>query len=145
MDRTPALLLVLAAGAVIAFQSPTNRALGSHIGNLRAALVNFAVGGIVLLVIVMVFAGGLSGIASDPVRWHYLGGLFGVLFVTTAIVTLAPLGITMQTVAVIAAQLTAAVVIDYFGLLGLERRPLGVEHLIGIALLGAGVVVLARA
>ncbi len=77
MERNQALLLAIVAGGVIGCQAPINRALGSHVGNMQAALVNFLVGGTVVLVIVM-FNGGLSGIASDPVRWHYMGGLFGV-------------------------------------------------------------------
>jgi transporter family-2 protein len=145
MDRSLALVLAALAGAVVAAQSPTNAALGRNVGDLRAALVNFAVGGVVLLAIVVVVNGGVGGIASDPVRWHYLGGLAGALFVTTAIVTVAPLGVTLQTAAIIAGQLTASLVIDNRGWLGLEARPITPEHLIGIALLATGVVVISRA
>jgi bacterial/archaeal transporter family-2 protein len=145
MDRTLALLVATVAGAVIAAQAPTNGALGREIGGIRAALVNFAVGGVVLLVIVLVSQGDLSGITSDPHRWHYLGGLAGAMFVTAAIVTIAPLGATTQTAAIITGQLSASVVIDRFGLLGVEPRPIGLMHLIGIALLAAGVAVIARA
>jgi bacterial/archaeal transporter family-2 protein len=145
MDRTLALVVATVAGAIIAAQAPTNGALGREIGGVRAALVNFTVGGIVLLVIVLVHEGGLSGMASDPHRWHYLGGLAGAMFVTAAIVTIAPLGATLQSAAIITGQLSASVVIDRFGLLGLESRPIGLVHLVGIALLAAGVVVLARA
>jgi len=67
------------------------------------------------------------------------------LFVITAIVTLVPLGVTLQTLTVITAQLTIAVVIDQFGLFGVDRRPLTFEHLIGICLALAGVFVFARA
>jgi bacterial/archaeal transporter family-2 protein len=144
MERNQALLLAIVAGGVIGCQAPINRALGSHVGNMQAALVNFLVGGTVVLVIVM-FNGGLSGIASDPVRWHYLGGLAGALFVITAIVTLVPLGVTLQTLTVITAQLTIAVVIDQFGLFGVDKRPLTLEHLAGICLALAGVFVFARA
>ena len=78
MERNQALLLAIVAGGVIGCQAPINRALGGHVGNMQAALVNFLVGGTVVLVVVM-FNGGVSGIASDPVRWHYLGGLAGAL------------------------------------------------------------------
>jgi transporter family-2 protein len=145
IDRTLALLTATVAGAIIAAQAPTNGALGREIGSIRAALVNFAVGGVVLLVIVLVSQGGLAGIAADPHRWHYLGGLAGALFVTAAILTIAPLGATVQTAAIITGQLTASVIVDRFGLLGVDARPVGPTHLVGIALLATGVAVLARA
>src|SRR5436305_5387463 len=104
MDRTLALLLATLAGAVIASQAPTNAALGREIGSLRAALVNFAVGGAALLVVVLVIGGGLGGVLSDATRWHYLGGLAGAMFVSVAIVTLLPLGATLQTSAIICGQ-----------------------------------------
>jgi len=141
MERHQALLLAIVAGGVIGCQAPINRALGGNIGNMQAALVNFLVGGSVVLVIVM-FNGGLSGIASDPVRWHYLGGLAGALFVITAIVTLVPLGVTLQTLTVITAQLTIAVVIDQFGLFGMVRRPVDTMRLAGLVVVAAGIAIM---
>jgi len=51
----------------------------------------------------------------------------------------------VQTAAIITGQLTASVIIDRFGLLGVDARPVGPAHLVGIALLATGVAVLARA
>src|SRR3954451_9321347 len=78
MDRIIALTAATLAGAVIATQAPTNGALGRSIGDLRAVVVNFAVGGIAIAVIALLVGGGrggLGGLGGDPVRWHYLGGL----------------------------------------------------------------------
>jgi bacterial/archaeal transporter family-2 protein len=145
MDRIVALLAATLAGAVVATQAPTNTALGRSIGDLRAVVVNFAVGGVVIAVVALVIGGGLGGMGGDPVRWHYLGGLAGAAFVTTAVFTLRPLGVTLQTAAIIAGQLTAAAVIDNYGMLGVPTRPLGAAQAGGIALLAAGIAVLARA
>jgi transporter family-2 protein len=67
------------------------------------------------------------------------------MFVTAAILTIRPLGATLQTTAIIGGQISASVVIDRFGLLGLDARPIGMMHLVGIGLLAAGVTVIARA
>jgi bacterial/archaeal transporter family-2 protein len=144
MDRIIALTAATLAGAVIATQAPTNGALGRSIGDLRAVVVNFAVGGIAIAVVALLVGGGLGGLGGDPVRWHYLGGLAGAGFVTVAVLTIRPLGVTLQTAAIIAGQLTMAAVVDHYGLLGVQVRPLTAAHAGGLGLLAAGVAILAK-
>ena len=145
MDRIFALVAATLAGAVIATQSPTNAALGRSIGDLRAVVVNFLVGGLAVAAVALVIGGGLGGLSGDPVRWHYLGGLAGAGFVTVAVFTVRPLGVTRQTAAIIVGQLSMAAVVDHYGLLGVQVRPLTAAHAGGIGLLAAGVAILARA
>jgi bacterial/archaeal transporter family-2 protein len=144
MDRIFALVAATLAGAVIATQAPTNAALGRTIGELRAVVVNFLVGGVVIALIALVIGGGLGGLGGDPARWHYLGGLAGAVFVTVAVVTVRPLGVTLQTAAIIVGQLTTAAIVDHYGLLGVQVRPLTAAHAGGLGLLAAGVAVLAK-
>ena len=144
MDRIFALVAATLAGAVVATQSPTNAALGRTIGDLRAVVANFLVGGIAIAVVALVIGGGLGGLSGDPVRWHYLGGLAGAGFVTVAVLTVRPLGVTLQTAAIIAGQLAMAAVVDHYGLLGVEVRPLTAAHAGGLGLLAAGVAVIAK-
>ncbi len=144
MDRIIALTAATLAGAVIATQAPTNAALGRSIGDLRAVVMNFAVGGIAIAVVALLVGGGLGGLGGDPVRWHYLGGLAGAGFVTVAVLTIRPLGVTLQTAAIIAGQLTMAAVVDHYGLLGVQVRPLTAAHAGGLGLLAAGVAILAK-
>jgi bacterial/archaeal transporter family-2 protein len=144
MDRIIALTAATLAGAVIATQAPTNAALGRSLGDLRAVVVNFAVGGIAIAAVALLVGGGIGGLGGDPVRWHYLGGLAGAGFVTVAVLTIRPLGVTLQTAAIIAGQLTMAAVVDHYGLLGVQVRPLTAAHAGGLGLLAAGVAVIAK-
>jgi transporter family-2 protein len=144
MDRIIALTAATLAGAVIATQAPTNAALARSIGDLRSVVVNFAVGGVVVAVIALAVGGGLGGLGGDPVRWHYVGGLAGAGFVTVAVLTIRPLGVTLQTAAIILGQLTMAAIVDHYGLLGVQVRPLTAAHAGGLGLLAAGVAVLLR-
>jgi transporter family-2 protein len=144
MDRIIAVVAATLAGAVIATQAPTNAALGRSIGELRAVVVNFAVGGLAIGVVALLVGGGLGGLTGDPVRWHYLGGFAGAAFVTVAVLTIRPLGVTLQTAAIIVGQLTMAAVVDHYGLLGVQVRPLTAAHAGGLGLLAAGVAVLAK-
>src|SRR5690348_15513026 len=125
MDRSVAVLLTAVVGGGVALQAPINSYLGKHVGTFQAAFVSFLVGTIALLVIASLAKGGLGGLrhAGEP-QWYYLtGGLFGVAFVTTVLVTVRTLGAGGVTAATIAGQLTVAVVIDQLGILHVAQKP----------------------
>jgi bacterial/archaeal transporter family-2 protein len=54
------------------------------------------------------------------------------------------LGASGLTAVVIAGQLAISVAIDRFGLLGVERQAVGVQRVVGLLLLAAGVVLVVR-
>ena len=60
MDRTLAVLITAGVGGALAMQAPINGQLGLSIGKLQAALVSFVVGTTLLMLIVFLFAGGMS-------------------------------------------------------------------------------------
>jgi transporter family-2 protein len=139
MDRGLAVLLTAAVGGLIALQPPINAGLGRATGNLPAALVSFAVGTLLLVLIVTLIgqAGGLS--STFDVRWYYLlGGVLGAAYVTMALIAVSSIGAGGVAAATITGQLTAAVVIDRLGILGLEETPLSAARVAGVVLLLAG-------
>jgi bacterial/archaeal transporter family-2 protein len=145
MGRGLAVLLTAVAGGLIALQAPINAGLGKETGNLAAALVSFLVGTAALALIVA-FAGQAGGLGSAfDVRWYYLlGGLLGAIYVANALVAVSTIGAGGVAAATIFGQLTASVVIDRLGILGLEQVPLSPERVIGVALLLAGTVLIVR-
>ncbi len=147
MDRPLALLVVTIGAIVISAQTPANVALGHQIGgSLRASFVQFAVGTTVMAAVVAVAGGGFGGLTVDHTWWHYLGGVAAVLFVTAAIFTLKPLGLTVQFTGIVTGQVIGALTIDHLGLLGVERRPITLWPVVGlgIMLVGLAVVVVTR-
>jgi bacterial/archaeal transporter family-2 protein len=145
MTRGVAVLLTAGAGGLIALQAPINAGLGKETGNLAAALVSFLVGTAALALIVA-FAGQGGGLGSAfDVRWYYLvGGLLGAIYVANALVAVSHIGAGGVAAATIFGQLTASVIIDRLGILGLEQVPLSPERVIGVALLLAGTVLVVR-
>jgi transporter family-2 protein len=118
--------------------------LGRSIGTFQAAFMSFAVGTLALAVIV-VFAGGYGQINLGGVPWYYLtGGLMGVIFVSTLLVTVRTLGATGILAAGLVGQLSASVVIDRFGLLGVERASITAARMAGIVLVAAGAWLVVR-
>jgi transporter family-2 protein len=142
MDRPVALLIVTAGAIVISAQTPANVALGHQIGgSLRASFVQFAIGTTVMAAVVAIAGGGFGGLTVDRTWWHYLGGVAAVVFVTAAIFTLKPLGLTVQFTGIVTGQVAGALAIDHFGLLGVERRPISLWPIVGLAIMIVGLTV----
>ena len=146
MDRGLAVVLTAAVGGLIALQAPINSHLGKAMGTTQAAFVSFAIGTVLLFVIAMIAGGGLGDLgAVRHIEWYYLlGGVLGAAYVTTALVTVRSLGAGGVTAATIAGQLTASVIVDQLGILGVNRHPLTAVRVFGIALLAAGVYLVVR-
>jgi transporter family-2 protein len=145
MDRGLAVLLTALVGGLIALQPPINAGLGRATGNLPAALVSFAVGTLLLALIVALTgkAGGLS--STFDVRWYYLiGGMLGAAYVTVALIAVSSIGAGGVAAATITGQLATAVIIDRLGILGLEETSLSATRIAGVVLLLAGTYLVVR-
>ena len=146
MSRALAVVLVAVAGLLVGMQPPVNARLGRSIGSVQAATFSFLVGTVALSLVALIFYNGLGSFASvgKAPWWALVGGLLGAVYVTVAILTVRTLGVSGLTAIVIAGQLTAAVLIDRFGLLGIARHPIGAGRILGLILLVAGALLVVR-
>ena len=146
MDRGAAVVLTAFVGGLIALQAPINSMLGKAVGSFQAAFVSFAIGTVLLAVIAAFAKGGFGSIgeAKTPSWYYRAGGILGAAYVTTVLVTVRELGAGPVVAATIAGQLTASVVLDQFGLLGLPKDPITVGKIVGVVLLAAGVYLVVR-
>jgi bacterial/archaeal transporter family-2 protein len=145
MDRGVAVLLTAAVGGLIALQPAVNAGLGKATGNVPAALISFLVGTILLAAIV-VLSGQAGNLRSTfDVSWVYLtGGILGAAYVTAALITVSEIGAGGVAAATITGQLTASIVIDRLGVLGLEEVPITWDRIVGIVLLLGGTYLVVR-
>jgi len=145
MDKGTAVILTAGAGGLIALQAPINAGLAKATGDLPAATISFLVGTAALLLLVLI-SGKASGVTKiGDVRWFYLlGGLLGAVYVANALVAVGSIGAGGVAAATIAGQLTASVVADRLGILGLQQVALSPQRMVGVALLLAGTVLVVR-
>jgi transporter family-2 protein len=145
VDRGLAVVLTAAVGGLIALQAPINSMLGKAVGTWQAATVSFAIGTVVLVLIASV-AGGFGSLGeARHLPWYYLsGGVLGAAYVTSVLVTVRTLGAGGVVAATIAGQLTAAVVVDQLGILGVAKHPITAARTVGVLLLAAGTFLVVR-
>jgi transporter family-2 protein len=150
MESVLLVLLALATGLCTPVQSAANSKL-AKVGTgtpVLAAAVNTAVGTLNLLVIagVLHLAGWLplqpqGGLARVP-WWGWCGGLLGSLYVLSLVFLFPRLGAGVSIGLVVCAQLVASLVLDQFGWLGLEKRPVDWSRLGGVVLIAGGAILL---
>jgi len=135
-----AAVLTLAAGVSGAVQLAVMGRFGERIGTVPALAfancVSAAIGLAVLLAVRRSLAG--FGDAAPQPPWLWVGGLAGAFIVFTVTFVAPRLGAFTTTGLFLAAQLAMAVVIDRFGLFGLNRIGVTWPRVLGIALLASG-------
>jgi bacterial/archaeal transporter family-2 protein len=140
VDRNLALVVAVSIGAAVAAQAPLNSRLAHHVGGLPATTVALGVSFAALVVLTTATGklGGLEHLGEAPKWAVFCGGLVGALYVGSIVWTVRALGAAGLTAATIAGQLGAAMLIDHFGWLGVDRSPITAAKLAGIVLLAAG-------
>jgi transporter family-2 protein len=142
-----AYLLGLSAGFGLTLQVGMNSQLRRSLGSAYpAALVSFLVGTAALVVMMLVTRTPLpsrDALASIP-PWAWFGGILGAFYVAMSTIVAVELGASSLLALVIAGQLAMALVLDHFGWLGLPQNPVTLTRMLGVALLGVAVWLIAR-
>lgn len=135
-------ILTVFAGAAMALQAPINAALSKATGVLESSCISFSVGTLALLLLVFFFGDGNIW-AMKTVPWYLLtGGLCGVAVVTCSVYAIPKLGSLLVIAALVAGQMAAGLLIDYYGLLGLAVQPITISRLGGMALILSGLALI---
>jgi bacterial/archaeal transporter family-2 protein len=135
------LVLAIAAGGALPIQVGVNARLADFVGGpIRASVISFAVGTIVLVLVALAATRGLASTSrpDDVPWWGWLGGIGGAAYVASAVAAAPRLGALNLFAAVIFGQIVCSVLLDHYGVLYAEHR-LSPGRVVGVILLGAGV------
>jgi transporter family-2 protein len=145
--HTTAYLLTAFIGMALALQVGLNSLVRLHVGSAAgAALINFVVGTIALVVALLVTrapvpsAAQLAGIPT----WAWFAGIAGASYVAGSAVIGPMIGGAAFIALIVAGQMIGAMALDHFGALGFPERPVDALRLAGAVLVVLGVVLLAR-
>ena len=135
-----AVFLSVVAGVAGSVQVAVSGAFGRRIGVLEATAFGAIAAAVIVSSLVLVtrqgFGGVVAGFREPP--WLWLNGLMGAIVVTSITYTAPRIGTFATIGLLIAGQLAMGVVIDYFGLFGLNRIPLNWARVTGLVLLAGG-------
>ena len=107
---------------------------------LQSAVISFTVGTLALLLVIALIRPPMPDLErlNTAPGYLFLGGLFGALMVSSAIILIPRIGVTAFVGGIIVGQLLGATFLDHFGFFGLSPRPINTRSLCGILLLMVG-------
>jgi bacterial/archaeal transporter family-2 protein len=135
------ILFSIIAGVAMSLQGVFNTRLGEKIGSWESNV--FVQGtGLLVALIVLMFAGngGLKHI-KEANKLYLLGGVLGVIIIFTVMQGIKSLGPTCSIAIILIAQLTAAALIDAFGLFDSAQIKFGLTKIIGIVIMVTGIII----
>ena len=135
--------LALVAGLAGSIQVAVMGRFGERVGSFEALAANLIFSALVATAVLLVLRHSLAGF-GDALRspwWYWVGGGgMGVVVVLTITVVTPRIGAAATIGLLIAGQLAMGVVIDSYGLFGVEKVALGWPRILGVLLLAAGAV-----
>ena len=137
--------LAIIVGAILPFQGLLNAKLGTSIGGpIVAAFVSFLIGTILLGIYLVITRERivLAGAGALPV-WIWMGGLLGALYVAVVTLLIPRLGPAAMMCLVIFGQVTAALLLDRFGVLQSAPRTVDAVRIGGALLVLVGAFLVA--
>lgn len=135
-------LAAMLAGAAIAVQGVVNAGLAARTG-LGPALVTSTTLVLAFAVAFHFATGGTTITFPADAPWYlYVGGACGFAFILATAFVFPKLGAASSVALVVLGQGGTALLLDHYGLLGLDREPVSLSRIGAFALIVAGVVLL---
>ncbi len=135
--------ICVAIGLVLTWQAPVNAEAARRLGSpLSAALLSLSFSAVLILAALTVVGAAkpsLAEVASAP-WWAWCGGVIGAMFVLGGLLIVPRTGSILFVMSIVTGQMIGAVMIDRFGMWGMEAMPLSTTKLLAIGVVLAGVV-----
>lgn len=129
------------AGAAMSIQGVMNTRLGQKTGMFEANAFVQGTAFAISLVLALIFGKGdiKALFGTNPLYWF--GGAVGVAITVMVMLAMGASSPAVAVSVILVSQLAVAGAIDYFGLLGTDRVPFGINKFIGLAVIIAGIVI----
>ncbi len=146
MTKYVPLLVAAVSGIAMALQGTVNARLSQKTGIWEATFLVHLIGTITVGILLLFL--GLGALRFDRwlrIPWYlYLGGLLSVLIIYLVALSIPKVGVCNATTAIIVGQVSAAVIIDHFGLFGVQKLAWSYIQLLGVAFFAVGARLLMR-
>jgi len=135
-------LLALLAGTALSLESAFLGEMGEVVGELESSLYAFAMGAVIMALVVLLTGKGNLGYVLQAPKWQLTGGILGAAYLTLIIVSVPHIGVGLSMVAVIVGQLAISMLIEHFGWLGSRVVRLTREKVLAVACMIAALLLI---
>jgi len=125
-------ILALLAGAALSFEGAIYAELGKAVGQIETSFYNFFMGSIILGLLWLFLGKGKLSYTFEAPKWTLLGGVLGVVYLTSIVVSVPFVGVGITMVAVIIGQLVMSMFIEHFGWLGSKKKRINKEKIFAV-------------
>jgi transporter family-2 protein len=140
-------LLAIAAGVSFVMQQAVNAELRTTLSSAAwAGFVSYLGGTVCMLAIALAMreALPLNGVVLRGNWWAWTGGFFGAIYIAISILLVPRLGTATFVALLVAGQMLASLVFDYYGLFGVPQHSVDSSRVAGALLLIGGVILIRR-
>ncbi|MFY8033567.1 MAG: DMT family transporter [Flexibacteraceae bacterium] len=141
------LLITFIIGCTLPIQAGINAQLAKQIEHpLFSSIISVTVALIGLLAIYAVKVNDRFNLSAlkQVSPSLYIGGLIGSVYLYGIVLLIPKIGSLMAFTLIIAGQLVMAMIIDHYGLLGMEQQSITYKSIIGVALIGFGIYMIKK-
>lgn len=135
------IIFSIVAGIAMSIQGVFNTRLTDKIGIWETNAIVQGSALILTIIIMFIFGNGSFKELKTVNKLYLLGGVLGVIIIFTVITGISSLGATYSISIILIAQLTAAALIDAFGLFDSKKITFGLNEFIGVAIMIIGIIV----
>ena len=131
-------------GVATAVQAHFMGLLDKRLGTLESVFITYFGGGVLIGLVMLLQRGGSLGAVCGAPWYAYGSGALGLVIVGAIGFSAPRMGLVAAFTIFVAAQFCMAALLDHFGWMGAEPRPLTASRLAGMAVLMAGVWLIMR-
>lgn len=139
----PVIIIATIGGIAITLQAQFMGLMDKNIGTLDSMFITYGIGGLIIGIAMLLNRGGnLSAWRSVP--WYAItAGVLGLIIVGSIGYSTPRLGLVTTLTILVASQFIIGALLDHFGILGADLRPIDLSRLggIGVMLLGVWLII----
>ena len=137
------ILIVIFLGTLGPIQTGVNSTLSNYLSHpSQAAFISF-LGGVIIFFIILIFLRpsipDLVSLKKAPF-WSFTGGLMGACIVFGAIMIAPKIGAATYVSTFITGTIIMSLILDHFGLMAFETKPVDLWKLFGVSLVLSGMI-----
>ncbi|UQZ37332.1 hypothetical protein C2I18_01120 [Paenibacillus sp. PK3_47] len=135
-------VLALLAGAALSFEGAIYGELGKSIGELETSFYNFLAGSIIMGLLWIFFGKGKLSHVMEAPKWTLLGGILGVVYLTSIVISVPFVGVGITMAAVIIGQMVMSMIIEHYGWLGSRKIKINKYKILALLSMVAALVLI---